>query len=887
MPLTPGVRLGPYEVIAQLGVGGMGEVWRATDTNLKRAVALKVLPEAVAADRDRLARFQREAEVLAALNHPNIAHIHGLEKSGGTTALVMELVEGPTLADRIANGPIPLDETLPIAKQIAEALEAAHEQGIIHRDLKPANVKVREDGTVKVLDFGLAKAMEPPPGSYDISNSPTITSPAMTQQGVILGTAAYMSPEQARGRPVDKRTDVWAFGAVLFEMLTGVRPFVGEDVTEIIGAVVHKDPDWRTLPARTPLPLRDLLERCLTKDRRQRLRDIGDARFDLDRALSAEHAGAAETRRRSVRLPRLIAFGVVAALAAGVGWLAAHRAPAPNPGLKRFLVHMGSAPLRGDDLALSPDGTQLAYVSGSYEASQLYIRALDQPRARLLAGTTGAANPFFSPDGQWIGFATVTGLKKIPVGGGPVTTLTNRGSAGSIATWGRDGTIVFDLSQSEQLWTVSSAGGTAEPFSELDPSQGEIAHLWPQILPNGAGVIFTVLTSTSAEAYRVVLQPQGSKTHRVLLEGAAEASYAPTGHLVFVQSGTLVAAPFDLATLAVRSADAKPIPVGVSMTAETTPTRYFLTADGTLALIERSREARRTLLWVDRRGVASELGVPSRAYRSPVFSSDGKRLAVTVTEGPDQGLWVGDPHRPDSLARLLTGDADFATWTPDARAVTYATRPAAGRYEIQSQGVDGFRAPDVLTENPRGSWPGSWSRDGSALTVMSTTADGGGDIFLYERGTSKLRPLIQTPATEWGAKLSPDNRWIAFVSNESGQWRVYVQPFPGPGNRKQISVDGGVEVAWARRGQQLELIYRVGQRLMSVAFANTPDVSIGTPQALFEGPYLLGSPGGHNYDVTPDGERFLMIKAANEGAPDQLHVVLNWFEELKRLVPTP
>ena len=879
MSLAPGARLGRYEVIAPIGAGGMGEVYRARDTKLNRDVALKILPTEFASDAERLARFKREAQILASLNHPNIAQIYGFEDGEGIHALAMELVDGSTLADRIARGALSVDDALPIAKQIADALEAAHDQGIIHRDLKPANVKVRDDGTVKVLDFGLAKAVEPSSAAADIASSPTITSPAMTQAGVILGTAAYMSPEQARGKPVDKRTDIWAFGCVLYGMLTSRSAFAGEDVAETLGTVIHKEPDWSRLPPNTPESILRLLRRCLVKDRKHRLQHIGDARLELDEPVDYLLTGArGGTSARATRLRRWSLVLLAVATAASVSWLAARGLGSPTtPLVKRFVIDFGTTPL-SEDVALSPDGRAMAYVSGSYEASQLYVRVLDQMEPRRLPDTTGARNPFFSPDGQWIAFATVTGLSKSPVEGGAAVRLTSVRSSGSQGTWGPNGTIAF--SDGGQLWTVSENGGKPTSLSELDATQGEVAHTSPHFLPGGNAVLFLVQTSSSENASRVAVQKVGTKSHQVILQGAERAIYVATGHLVFIRSAALYAVPFDPVRLIVTGSQPTPLSTGLRLRPH-----FALGSDGTLVLIESAQEARRTLVWVDRRGVASEVNVPPRAYRDPALSPDGKRLVLSVTGGPQAGLWIGETERTELVPWVVAPGAGFAAWTPTGTQVTYSRpRSLDDDSEIVLQDVDGLLPPQTLYTSERGTWPGSWTSDGRGLVIMEVTADGGGDISLLVPGTGSPRPVVQTRATEWGAKLSPDGRWIAYVSNQSGQWEVFLEPFPGPGTRRPVSVGGGTEVVWARSGQ--ELYYRSGSVMMVVPVRSSgASVSIGSARRLWEGLYELGSPGGHNYDVTPDGSRFLMIRPADEGASGRVHVILNWHEELKRLVP--
>jgi len=602
MALAPGTRLGPYEITAQIGVGGMGEVYRAIDTNLKRAVAIKVLPEAVAADVDRLARFQREAEVLASLNHPNIAIVHGLEKSDGVTALVMELVEGPTLADRIAEGPFPLDETLHVAKQIAEALEAAHERGIIHRDLKPANIKLRPDGAVKVLDFGLAKAMEPTGAmSSSYSLSPTITTPAMTQMGMILGTAAYMSPEQAKGRLADKRSDIWAFGSVLYEMLTGKRAFPGDDVSDTLAAVLRVEPDWTRLPANTHGAVRRLLRRCLQKDATQRLHDINDARIEIQEAQATTDPETmtvvipVSARRRERVAWALLAVATLALVALAVSaTLYLHRA-VPEPVVTRLDV---VTPPAADSFsfALSPNGRQLVFVANGEKGSQLWVRPLDQSAAQPLADTVGASFPFWAPNSRAVGFFADGKLKRINLTGGAVQVLADapvpRGG-----TWNAEDVIVFAPTINSALMRVAAGGGPVEPVTQLTVGQG--SHRWPQFLPDGRQFLFSMATGLPETHGAYVSSLDGEKTVRVMPAETA-AMYASPGYLLLVSQGVLIAYPFNTANGTVTKA---PIPVTQPVGADdgALHSAFSVSEQGVLAY-RVGTGSRRQLVWVNRMG---------------------------------------------------------------------------------------------------------------------------------------------------------------------------------------------------------------------------------------------------------------------------------------------
>jgi serine/threonine-protein kinase len=907
LALPRGTRLGPYEVTAQIGVGGMGEVYRATDTNLGRQVAIKVLPKAFAQDADRLARFEREAKALASLNHTNIAQIYGLERSHGTTALVMELVEGPTLADRIAQGAIPIDEALPIAKQIAEALETAHEQGIIHRDLKPANIKVRRDGTVKVLDFGLAKALESSPGATDVSQSPTISSPAMTQMGVILGTAAYMSPEQAKGKAVDRRADIWAFGCVLYEMLAGTRAFRGETVSETLADVLRSEPPWAALPPETPVTLHNVLRRCLQKDPRQRVRDIGDVRLALSGAFETtavvETTAVAVSPLRVWQRPAAAAVIAVSLIAtAGLAvWALMRPAPAPPIQLVRFTVSPPSrqslvATNENDpDVAISPDGTRIVYVAGDETGGgqRLYVRVLDQLEARLVEGFEDPRTPFLSPDGRWVGvFGEPNVLKKVTVNGGPAVTICKINGGPRGASWGPDDTIVFATNDpATGLLRVSAGGGEAEVLTTPDVQKGE-EHYWPEVLPGGKAVLFTILSKAGVQNAQIAVLNLQTGEQKVLVPGGSYPRYVPTGHIVYGVEGTLRAVVFDLGRLEVRS---DPVPVLQRVTTKPSGAASFGVAqDGSLVYLPRDIQGgvERTLVWVDRKGREESLKAPPRAYTSPRISPDGTKVALEIRD-QENDIWVWDLARA-TLTRL-TFDAGLdisPVWTPDGRRIAFSsTRGAAtGGSNLHWQPADGTGAVERLRESaePNTQFPTSFSPDGTRLLFVEIGSTTGLDIgILPMEGERRATPLVQTPAQEGSAEVSPDGRWVAYESNGSGRNEIYVRPFPEVnGGRWQVSTGGGFDPLWRHDGR--ELFYLVGPgRMMGTPIQAGAGATFaaGNPRVVFDGEYVE-----QGYDVSPDGQRFLMIKDARptgEGPPpSQLIVVQHWLEELKRLVPT-
>jgi len=890
MSLTLGTRIGPYEVTALIGEGGMGQVYRATDTNLGRRVAIKVLPDAFAADPERLARFEREAKTLASLNHPNIAQIYGLEKADGIRALVMELVEGPTLADRIAQGPIPIDEALPIAKQIAEAVEAAHEQDIIHRDLKPANVKVRPDGTVKVLDFGLAKALAPmSPKAVDATASPTITSPAMmTGVGVLLGTAAYMSPEQARGKAVDKRADIWAFGCVLYEMLTGNRPFQGEDVGETLAAVLKTEPEWSLLPDETPPSVRVLLRRSLNKGRRQRLGDAGVVRLEIDDALMAPAPvmAYARLRRREISpiLAALIA-AVAVAIGVGVGMRLQRPVVAPEPlGVARVALPLppGTELAAGRAAAISPNGAHVAFVaSRGGGVPQIFIRPINAVEPRSFADTQGAVAPFFSPNGEWLAFFADGKLKKMSTTGGVVIPLADAEPSGG--SWGLDDTIVFR--NGGVLVQVSSTGGQSRPLwtaNRTNAASPRRVPADPEILPGGKAVLFTSRTGEedTVDEWSVEVLRLDTGERKVLIQGGHRPQYLATGHLVFLRSGKVMAVPFDLARLELSGT---PVPVieGIQQSSYNGGS-FSCSQTGSCVYVAGSLNTQRTVAFVDRAGAIQPLPLPPQSYQHPRFSPAGDKVSFWIEQSRCD-LVVYDIRRGVLTRITSNGDNHYPVWTPDGREITYASRkaPPPAPYELYSKSADGSGSEEPLSrmrQNLTALSALSWTPDGEALAFGHR-----GDIWLLPRLGAKSQPILQSRFNETTPAFSPDGRWMAFVSDESGQQEVYVQPFPGSGPKYRISTNGGTEPVWGRQGG--ELFFRNGTQMMVVAVSTQPRFAATTPKALFSQSFaLVGS--RVSYDVSPDGQRFVLVGPGESDQPAaQINVVLHWFDELKRLVP--
>jgi Tol biopolymer transport system component len=896
MPLAPGVRLGPYEIVAAIGAGGMGEVYRAHDTKLDRDVAIKVLPDAFAADPERVARFQREAKTLASLNHPHIAAIYGLEDAAGVKALVLELVEGPTLADRIAQGPLPIDEALAIARQIGDALEAAHEQGIIHRDLKPANIKLRPDGAVKVLDFGLAKALTADSSrvsSVGLTNSPTITSPiAMSGVGVLLGTAAYMAPEQARGKPVDKRADIWAFGCVLYEMLTGLRPFEGEDVALTFAAIMKSEPDLHALPAALPPAVRSCIGRCLHKDPKQRLRDIGDVRLVLEGTFEtatqpARVSPGARGEWRKTAAVSIIAL-VLGALTAGFAvWTASKRSEPQRP--VRFVVNLPpSVQFRGgigDPVTISADGRRVVFNARQGNVDRVYTRALDQIEAVPVRGLDGIVGSLFlSPDGEWIGFDDVTDatFKRIRASGGPAATICRTGVTGGGgfrgATWGTAGTIVFATAATPALMQVAEGGGEPKPVTT--PGDGEI-HVSPHFLPDGRRLLFTVRKKGAPD--QIALLDRESASPRVLLQGTS-ARYAATGHVLFVREGAVWAAAFDVNRGAIAG-DPAPVLEDVEILASGVA-RLGLANDGTLVYAPGSGAGtQRTLVWVDRSGREEAVAAPPRQYSWVRVSPDGTRLAMEIQDTANTDIWTYDLRR-GTLDRLTfsAGPDRWPLWTPDGQRIVFASGT-----DLMWTPADGTGNPEKIAAGlPFPSRPYAWSR--GKLSLVYDQENVSGDTFLLPLGGNRQpQPLIATDFRNHRPAISPDGRWIAYTSNETGREEIYVRPFPAVGSgRWAISSEGGISPVWAPNGRELFYNSIPINTMLRVAIDAAPSFRATTPEVLFQKSYFWGlAAGGRTYDMAPDG-RFLMIKegGTQDERPPSIVLVLNWFEELKRLVPS-
>ena len=880
-----------YEIVGLLGQGGMGEVYRARDTTLRREVALKILPPLFAADPDRRARFTREAHVLATLNHPHIAAIHGLEEADGVTAIVLELVEGSTLADRLATGPFPLEETLNIAVQIADALDAAHEKGIVHRDLKPANIKLTADGCIKVLDFGLAKALVDDVAA-DASTSPTLTAVA-SRLGVIVGTAAYMSPEQAKGKPVDKRIDIWAFGCVLYEMLTGRRAFKGDDVTDVIVAVMTSEPDWTALPAATPPRVVELIQRCLKKDARGRWRDIGDARLELEHALHqpvqalgrpATGADSQVTkRRRGVRAAGLVVVGVLAGALIAGSW----KTPPPvsTGAPARFVVTLPADAELGaidfPEVAISPDASLLAYAVMRGGHTQLFQRPMNGIDATPVPGTSNAVNPIFSPDSRWIAFFADGQLKKVPVSGGVPITLCEA-PVGVGASWGNGDTIVFAGTTGSGLSQVPAAGGRPQRVTSLDPQRGEFSHRWPELLPDGKTVLYTVGTVGSWDDAQVVAQSLATGKRSLLVQGGTNPHYLRSGHLIYARGGTVMAVRFDSATLTVIGAPVRVLEnvlqsLDGAAQISVSPSGSAVYVAGTFA------SDQRRLVAVDRGGTVTPFAAPLRQYSSPQLSPDGRQLLVTI-EGSTADLWLYDISA--GTLRQLTFDAGatFPIWTPDGQRAVYSSNTRGVRNLFWTAVFQQGQA-ERLASSENVQLPGSWSPDGATLAFVERHPTKGRDIWLLPLGGDRIpRPFLDATFDEGAPRFSPDSRSLAYVSNESGRTEVFLRSRMDPARRQQVSNNGGAEPVWARDGRQL--FYRSGDKMMVVPILTSAAAPrAGTPQELFEGKFAAGTLDATNYDVTPDGQRFLMVQAEPQTGARTLHVLMNWFGVVAAAAP--
>ena len=883
MALTSGTRIGTYEILSALGVGGMGEVYRARDAKLNRDVALKILPAAFTNDPDRLARFKREAQVLASLNHPNIAHIYGFEDGGASHALVLELVEGPTLADRIARGPLPLSEAIAIAKQIADALDMAHEQGIVHRDLKPANVKVREDGTVKVLDFGLAKALAPDPASSDAMNSPTMTA-RQTEMGMILGTAAYMSPEQAKGKPADRRADVWAFGVVFTEMLTGRQVFSGETAPEVMASVMKEEPEWGRLPASLPASIHRLLRRTLEKDPKKRLSSMSDVRLELN---EAESAPAPSPSRTSTGSRSWLGFGA-AAIAGAIVTAAAFlfvvpalRSSAVQEPTRVSVLGPAGVTLQFDaaESAISPDGKTLAFTTIDPKGStMLWVRPLASLDARPLAGTETGHLPFWSPDSREIGFFSDTKLKKIALAGGTVDVLCDA-KDGRGGSWGSQDLIVFAPVNAGPLQMVSSNGGDPKPVTTLDTSRGETAHRFPSFLPDGRHFLFATLPMHNLKFDLFVGAIDGSRSP-ILLSAEGAAVYADPGYLLFSRQDKLVAQRFDAASRQL-SGDALAVSDAASSTGGLFSAGPSVSASrtGTLAYLG-DRLANTTLTWFDRAGKSiGALAAPDGRYQEIAFSPDGQRAAIARNQTQSLAdIWIADIGGGTTRFTATPGLNIDVVWAPDGSRILFSSdragprdffvKPASGATPEQS-----FYSSKALFKDSR-----FWSPDGKYIVYEQLDPATNRDLYLLPaEGDKTPVPYLRTSFNEQGATISPDGKWLAYFSDESGRFELYVDSFPAPRRRYRITDQGafvpvsGNSVGWRKDGRELALLGADGRTVLVSDVTPGTDFRASPPRALLTLPKDTVAVG-----FTPDLQRLLAAVPVTDNNTSTLTLIFNW-----------
>jgi serine/threonine-protein kinase len=894
-----GTTISHYRILQKLGEGGMGEVYRANDSKLNRDVALKILPQVFAQDSQRMARFEREAQVLASLNHPHIAQIHGLEDSEDVHALVLELVEGETLAERLKKGPIPVDEALEIALQIAEGLEAAHEHGIIHRDLKPANIKITPDEQVKILDFGLAKAMDEEAPVSDPTRSPTITQEA-TQAGVILGTAAYMSPEQARGKPVDRRSDVWAFGCVLYEMLTGNQVFQGDSITDLLAAICREEPDWSLLPGGCPPSVRRLLQRCLAKDLHYRMRDIGDAWIALQwtRTLETEERPLEPPSRWWNRHGLVLLYWALFAtflLSVVLAWLSFRPERDREGSRVRFGINTSGweLPIDAIDvpiLDISRDGRQIVFMSESEGLPRLFLRRIDEFETRPLEGTESGTNPVFSPDSQWVAFLAEGHLKKVSTRGTPVLDLceVSRGNRG--IWWGEDGRIVFSPGYQSALYEVSESGGVATPLTELDPESEERTHRWPQVLPGGDSVLFTIGFVESPAQYDdayIAVYTRSTGEKKILVRGGHMARYLASGHLAYMRSGVLFAAPFDLENLELTR-EAVPISEMIGGEPSSGAGYFAVSHNGTLLFRPgQNGLSDRRLVWADRDGNLKPLPLDRNAYNHPRFSPDGTRLVYGVGSGGggNDEIWVFDLETKLSTRLTFVQTEVLPLWSSDGQLVYYFSFRGK-RQGIYRKPYDGSGEEELVFLSrddiffPSAMGPGPQKILGTLNVPSVRTVQ----ARLKEDGAVDFEEFGAGGGYRWGGTYSPNYRWIAYTSNETGRAEVYVEPASGSG-RWQVSTDGGMGPVWGPNGR--ELFFGDYRGVFRVDVSSREDFRHGSPELLFSGNFLLQTPPRTNFDISPDGKLFALIQTGDsEEVQHELHVSLSWFEELKRLLPT-
>jgi serine/threonine-protein kinase len=845
----------------------MGVVWKALDTKLEREVAIKVLPEAFSEDQERLIRFEREAKTLAALNHPSIAAIHGLEESQGIQFLVMELVPGETVAQRLAGGSIPVEETITLCHRITQALEVAHDKGIIHRDLKPGNVMITPDGKAKILDFGLAKALIKEPVSGDPALSPTITS-AGTRDGVILGTAAYMSPEQARGKPAGQQSDIWAFGCLFYEMLSGMKAFGGETISDSLAAILRAEPDWNALPEETPSAVRRLLRRCLEKEPARRLHHIGDGRIEIEAAEgeSSPELTAFGWATRRARLPWILTsmFALIAIVVVGLSWIIPQKAAPDALHVAVTLppeLDLMSGGKEETICAISPDGERIAFTARRNDTVRLYLRSLDSQQVVEVSDSGDAGHPFFSPDGQWVAFFSRDKLRKVSVRGGTPVVLadapSNRGGS-----WGPGDTIVFSPAFATGLFSISAEGGEPRAITTPDASRNERTHRWPDILPGSKAVVFTIGTLDKPSDYEdatIAVADLESGEIRVLIEGGSMARYSPTGHLVYSRERSLLAVPFDEQRLRITGPPTQVLE-GVASNRTSGAVHFDLDHEGSLLYVPMGAQAgTRPLGWVDREGRWEEITEVGQMQLAPRISPDGSRMAMCISSGLGDGdIWIYDFNRSTNTRFTFNRSNLAPLWTPDGKRLVYGTT-LGGSEGLVWKAVDGSDAGQTIVRDSSeyGAVPQAWLPDRNGIVYMRLGGRGGSDLMTAAVG-GEPEPLLAGPGSEGSLTFSPDGKWMAYGSDESGRYEVYVQPFPGPGGKWQLTTEGGKGPIWSRDGK--EIFYTNGLRMMVVEVKTNPDFVPSKPRELFRFEFFRTPGPWTDYAVAPDGKRFLMVR---------------------------